>query len=56
MKDKKSSVEKSDAEELTKRGAAGMANATQGRANVIESKKLYDRRRNKEEMQSNASE
>jgi hypothetical protein len=53
MKDKKLPVSKSDAEELTKRGAAGMAHATQGKANVIESKKLYDRNANKKEIESN---
>lgn len=38
---------KSQAEEMTRRGAAGMANGTAGRARVFKDKTKYDRREGK---------
>lgn len=44
---KKSELKRSQAEEMTRRGAAGLANGTAGRARVFKDKTKYDRRKGK---------
>lgn len=45
-------MSKAKAAEISRRGAAAMANATRGRSTTIESKKLYNRVKNKKAVWS----